>query len=107
MTKKFTHRIVRARTNEEKGYYEGALCSEHASRALAEKALRRLESMSNKSMRGAFRIEEIRDSNPGRATHTAKFDRCVKSVKRRLKGVSNPYAVCMAAMGKKALRKKR
>lgn len=48
-----------------------------------------------------------RQHNPGRrATHTAKFDQCVKSVKKRLKGVANPYAVCMAALGKKALRKR-
>lgn len=49
--------------------------------------------------------EHARASNP-RKTHTAKFDRCVKSIRRRLKGISNPHAVCMAALGKKALRKR-
>jgi len=44
---------------------------------------------------------------PGRKTHTAKFDRCVRSIQHRLKGVRDPYAVCMAALGKKALRKKK
>lgn len=47
-----------------------------------------------------------RRKNPGNKTHSAQFDRCVKSVQKRLRGMSNPYAVCMQALGKKALRKR-
>lgn len=47
-----------------------------------------------------------RIKNPGPKHHTTKFDRCVRSVKKRLAGVRDPYAVCMAALGKKALRKR-
>lgn len=58
------------------------------------------------AIRRAIDYRPIRKKNPGPTRHTVKFDRCVQSVKKRLKGVSNPYAVCMAALGKKALRKK-
>lgn len=36
---------------------------------------------------------------PGRNRHTAKFDRCVRDVKRS-GGAVNPYAVCTRALGK-------
>lgn len=57
---KYTHKIVRAKTNEAKGYVEGALYSEHTSEALAEKALNKLIAMSKGKMsRDSFRIEPI------------------------------------------------
>lgn len=34
---------------------------------------------------------------PGDATHTAKWDRCVRNVEA--KGTGNAYAICTAAMG--------
>jgi len=47
-------------------------------------------------------------TNP-RAVHSAKFDRCVRKVKRRRGGkrARNAFAVCTSALGKKAFRKKR
>lgn len=44
------------------------------------------------SEHGAITRGEYKD-NPGKRTHTKKFDRCVRKVKRRGK-VSNAYAVC-------------
>lgn len=83
MSRKYTHRIVRAQTNEAKGYREGALCSEHQSRTAAEKALARLESMSSKSMRGAFRIEDpFRKVRSVREIGQASLEGCFQSVCR-------------------------
>lgn len=46
-----------------------------------------------------------RDRNPGpRSVHTAKWDRCVKEVRKR-GTAADPYAVCTAAMGELAVRK--
>lgn len=42
---------------------------------------------------------DSRESNPShRSAHTAKFDRCVESIKRSGSPV-NPYAVCSTAIG--------
>jgi hypothetical protein len=39
---------------------------------------------------------------PGRKKiHTAKWDRCVKKVRKKSKGKYNPYAVCTAVLGEK------
>jgi hypothetical protein len=41
----------------------------------------------------------------GKGIHTEKFHRCVTKVGKR-GGVTNPYAVCMASLGKKKAVKK-
>jgi hypothetical protein len=47
---------------------------------------------------------EMRESNPGRRSiHSAKWDRCVKDVKRKGTAV-DPYAVCTAALGELSFR---
>lgn len=51
------------------------------------------------------KILGARQSNPMK-THTASWDRCVKSVKRQ-GAAANPYAVCTAALKEMAFRKKR
>jgi hypothetical protein len=38
-------------------------------------------------------------------THTAKWDRCVKAVKKSSKGY-NPYAVCTASLGQSSFLRK-
>jgi len=42
--------------------------------------------------------EKRRESNPGPRRHSAKWDRCVKDVKRKGSAVS-PYAVCTSRVG--------
>lgn len=43
---------------------------------------------------------------PGARKHSAKWDRCVREVKRRGTAV-DPYAVCTAALGELSRRKRR
>jgi hypothetical protein len=47
----------------------------------------------------------MRSKNPGRrSVHTAKWDQCVKDVRKK-GAAADPYAVCTAAMGELAIRK--
>lgn len=49
-------------------------------------------------------IINVREQNPGRKfVHTAKWDRCVREVRKR-GTAADPYAVCTAAMGEMAVR---
>lgn len=50
-------------------------------------------------------VYEVRAKNPdNKKVHTAKWDRCVKEVRKR-GTAADPYAVCTAAMGELAVRK--
>ena len=54
---------------------------------------------------GEWEAAHPRSHNPGRKkVHTAKWDRCVKDVRKKGTAV-DPYAVCTAAMGELAIRK--
>jgi hypothetical protein len=46
----------------------------------------------------------INEVGPGKV-HTKKFDRCVKDVKKNSPDVDNPYAICQASLGAKAIKK--
>ena len=46
----------------------------------------------------------VNEVGPGKV-HTKKFDRCVKDVKKNSPDVDNPYAVCQASLGAKAIKK--
>lgn len=48
--------------------------------------------------------EDLNEVGPGKV-HTKKFDRCVKDVKKNSPDVDNPYAVCQASLGAKAIKK--
>jgi len=46
----------------------------------------------------------VNEVGPGKV-HTKKFDRCVKDVKKNSPDVDNPYAICQASLGAKAIKK--
>ena len=48
--------------------------------------------------------EDLNEVGPGKV-HTKKFDRCVKDVKKNSPDVDNPYAICQASLGAKAIKK--
>lgn len=48
--------------------------------------------------------EDLNEVGPGKV-RTKKFDRCVKDVKKNSPDVDNPYAVCQASLGAKAIKK--
>jgi len=53
---------------------------------------------------GGLQITTMNEVGPGKV-HTKKFDRCVKDVKKNSPDVDNPYAVCQASLGVKAIKK--